>query len=50
MILLTGIEKEAERERQKAMLCDSHNVQPCDNDNVVREDSHTLSRDSHATE
>lgn len=42
--------KRAERERQKAMLCNSRNVQPCDNDNAVTEDSHKMSRDCHAIE
>lgn len=42
--------KRAERERQKAMICDSHNGQSCDSENIVTEDSHAMSRDSHATE
>lgn len=42
--------KRAERERQKAMICDSHNGQSCDSENIVTEDSHAMSRDSHAIE
>lgn len=42
--------KRAERQRQKAMLCDSHNGQSCDNENIVTEDCHAMSRDSHAIE
>lgn len=58
--------KRAERERQKNMICDSHNGQSCDSykgqscdskngqfcdsENIVTEDCHTMSRDSHAIE
>lgn len=42
--------KRTERERQKAMICDSHNGQSCDSENIVTEDSHAMSRDSHAIE